>query len=70
MVNKEKQNIIQADSFVLGLSPIKEQQESVTDWKRPSQPENVWQIWKILLVEQEKIARAHLAACQVHHSFK
>ena len=57
---------------VKGLSPIKEQNENVIDWKKPTHQENVWQLWKILLVEHEKIARAHLAACQVskHLTFK
>ena len=62
---KPKENIVHLSTLCKGLSPIKEQQENVMDWKKPSHPENVWQIWKILLIEHEKIARAHLAACQV-----
>ena len=53
---------VSREKLLEGLSPDLERKTS--DWGGTKQ-ENVWQIWKILLNEQEKIARSQLAAVQV-----
>ena len=54
---------VSREKLLEGLSP--DLQRNTADWSGPAKQENVWQIWKILLNEQEKIARAQLASVQV-----